>query len=81
MYEIVLRTKKSGVLRFWKIWSSTDYDQETRSFLLSALFSIGCVAISHSLNLTAGNVHILRTRKGKKDERLMTVLFFHLTNL
>lgn len=37
----------------------------------------------HSLNLTAVNAHVSRSKRGqgKKDERLMTVLFFHRTNL
>lgn len=37
----------------------------------------------HSLNLTAVNAHISRSKRGQgiKDERLMTILFSNLTNL
>lgn len=37
----------------------------------------------HSLKLTAVNAHVSHSKRGqgKKDERLMTKLFFHLTNL
>lgn len=43
LYEVVfflLRTKKSNISRLRKIWCPTDYGQDTRSFLLSALPSL-----------------------------------------
>lgn len=75
------RTKKSSFSLLRTVWHSTGYDQDT--ILLAFCSSLFRSFLYSSFEFTTGNVHILcsKNEKGKKDEYLITVLFFHLTNL